>query len=434
MSGEGKKILVIGDAMIDITRRVAVERIAPEAPCPVYRTVGEAEILPGGAARVALQLSRLGARVTLMAPDGGKGIVKERLIDASSGAMVARLDSESVQRFTTAERQEILSAIAGQDAIVMSHYDKGALDGPLCRLIIGTARAEGVPVVADVKRPEKALYRGADIVKGNIAEMTALAGGATDDATMAALAVDLDARAVVMTEGREGATAWEATGGVTRVTGSRQGYRLPEAITGAGDVFTAVLAHATAAGEDVETALAEATAAASFKVASGLPTTVPARALDRSTWKMVDDVKEIAEEQRGKRIVFTNGCFDVFHAGHAALLEGARSMGDCLVVGLNSDSSVERLKGAGRPVNTLEQRAAVLAAMTDVDYIIAFEEDTPLRLIEALRPDVLVKGGDYSRETIVGAGVVESYGGTVATVPLVAGLSSTNILNHGSDE
>jgi len=298
-----------------------------------------------------------------------------------------------------------------------------------------------VPVIVDPKANDLGVYRGCDAVTPNRQEAEAASGVPVDSDADVALAASrihasCGATLVLVTRGDRGLSLWRAPGEVTHVpTRAREVYD----VTGAGDTVLAYFALALAASAPPAEAAQLANAAAGVAV-SRVGTTAVApedvfRALDVAggTGKILDRRQAAdvlgRERSRGRRVVFTNGCFDLLHAGHVALLEQARTKGDLLVVAVNSDASVRRLKGPERPLTTEADRTRVLAALDAVGIVVVFDEDTPMGLIEAFRPDVLVKGGDYTEDRIVGAELVRSYGGRVETIPLVAGRSTTALID-----
>lgn len=454
-------VLVIGDAMCDRYFFGKVERISPEAACPVFADSGGRMSRPGGAANVATQIAHAGLDVMLAAKCGRDAegddlrkmleklrvdctlmfdtapvtTLKERLI-TDANRQVLRIDREESCGFTTEEQEQVLDIIRSgrPDCIVLSDYNKGVHGEGFCRRVIRTAHESGIATIVDIKVPDASRYAGATIVKGNLRECKALAealqipvGGDEERLTdtFAALRAKLECGALCVTCGAEGIMAVSDDGAVIR---QRPVKRTIFDVTGAGDMVTAYLAIGHCRGISLAEAVRYADTAGGLSVTSlGNPLINPREVF--SGVKLID--AEDFEQIRGdRRVVFTNGCFDLLHVGHLDLLSKAREMGDLLVVGLNSDSSVRTLKGAGRPVNKLEHRAAMLSALNSVDYIIPFEDETPAKLVERLRPDVLVKGGDYRREEIAGADFVEANGGQVVTIPFVYDISTTKLLHE----
>ena len=475
----GRRIVVLGDVMLDRFVYGDVERISPEGPIPVLRHSREAAML-GGAGNVARNIATLGGRPVLIAAigadaagdsvmaaapsaeapanDGDAAIegvfvrradvpttVKTRFV--AGGQQLLRVDVEQVRAVDAATAQALLAALAarivGAGALVLSDYAKGVLEPEVIAGAIALARAAGVPVVVDPKRSDVAVYAGADVITPNAAEARAATGCDTrDDEGAAAAAYSYrtmaGARAVVLTRGAQG---------MTIVAGDGAPLHLPTTasevfdVSGAGDTVIATLALALAAGASVPAAAAVANVAAGVAVAKQGTAAVHAaelaRALfDRSVASRDDKVLSgealLARVRRwraeGRRIGFTNGCFDLIHPGHITTLTQSRARCDRLIVGLNSDESVRRLKGPTRPVQVETARAIVLASMAAVDAVVLFGEDTPRELIAAIRPDVLTKGGDYALDEIVGADLVTGWGGEVATIPLADGHSTTAMI------
>ena len=464
-------VLVVGDPILDRYVSGTVERISPEAPIQVLRHEREYESL-GGMTAVAANLARLGARVRLAGllgddaegarlrsllretgiPDDGliaepsrPTTVKTRYIAASHHArqQILRVDRETRGAGGAEADRALLDAVRGAlgdaDVMVLSDYDKGTLSR--CAAYIDAARHAGVKVIVDPKGDDFARYRGATAITPNRAEAGAATGRTVVTAADAAAAARdllerLDLETVFVTLDRDGIFVLErgAEGAAIR-TDPREVYD----VTGAGDNVIAVLAYCLAGGLSPVTAAFLANVAGGIAVEHfGVVTVgwdeIAARiAADRGgDAKLVDPalLERLLDSARhaGRKIVFTNGCFDVLHAGHVDLLRQARAFGDLLVVGLNDDASVRRLKGAGRPVNPLQARAAVLGGLASVDYVVAFAEDTPKEVIERVRPDVLVKGEDWRDKGVVGREFVESRGGRVELVRLTEGFSTTETL------
>jgi D-beta-D-heptose 7-phosphate kinase/D-beta-D-heptose 1-phosphate adenosyltransferase len=468
-------VLVVGDLILDRYVAGRVDRISPEAPIQVLQHEREFE-RPGGAGSVARNLAVLGARVRVVGMVGDDaqatavraelekdGIpldglvvdatrpttVKTRYIAASQHArqQILRVDREKVHAPSaeTARRlfESVRAALPEVDMCVLSDYAKGVLDGAHCAEIVRAARAAGVGVIVDPKGVDFSRYDGATAITPNRNEAGAATGRAvrtTDDAAAAARVL-LDRHGldvVYITLDRDGIFVLERDGeGIAIRTEPREVYD----VTGAGDNVIAVLACAMAGGTSPATAAALANVAGGiavehFGVVSVGWEEMAARvtAAGGGDSKLVEPamLERLLEGARraGRTIVFTNGCFDLLHPGHVDLLERARACGDLLVVGLNEDASVRRLKGAGRPVNDLRARAAVLGGLRSVDYVVPFGEDTPEKIIRRVRPDVLVKGSDWADKGVVGREFVEGYGGRVELLPLVQGHSSTAMLKR----
>jgi D-beta-D-heptose 7-phosphate kinase/D-beta-D-heptose 1-phosphate adenosyltransferase len=472
------RVLVVGDVILDRYVFGCAERISQEAPVPLLR-VDRREVRLGGAASVASMLACLGADVTLAGVVGGdrqapavldllKGYgirtdlvladpdrpttVKERYIGRAHDRhpqQMLRVDFEVRTPLPEALETCLLNGLDAHlsacDVVLVSDYDKGVCTPRLLRHAIDRARAFRIKVLVDpIRGSDYGKYRGATCLTPNRPEAQVASGLAVCNPAEALAAGDkirreLDAEAVIVTLDKDGMALTHADGRrQVFPTRSRQVYD----ITGAGDMVLSVLGLCLAAGADYEAAIALGNVAGGLEVERlGVATLTRddllrdlAAAAPAPPSKMLPP-EELAIElnrrrQQGDRIVFTNGCFDVLHAGHVRYLREARALGQALVVGLNSDASVRRLKGSGRPLNTAEARAEVLAALSCVDFIMVFEEDTPLRLIEAVRPHVLVKGADYRPEQVVGREFVEGQGGQLVLIPLVAGQSTTRLVPH----
>ena len=475
VSGSRKqKALVIGDVMLDAWRFGSVERFSREAPIPLFLENGEPVFSPGGAGNAASLLASLGVDTRLCAVVGddaegsrliallnerGVGtdeltvlpekstMLKQRYYDDTFHERL-RIDREDSPEITAEREEEILlglrERISRYDMIIITEYRKCFLTEHFVRELISMARAHQVPVLVDPAGTDSARYRGAMLIKPNrweLGQLSGLPAGTAETAADAAaeLCRKAECEYVLATLDADGMLLADKNGMLQKEKNSlRQksgnGPGLSYRTIGAGDEVLARFAAAILAGKTVCEAVTAACSiegmkACAEKEASFLNT--KADVVPAQTSKVLDDGGLAMLEPRGragKRLVFTNGCFDIVHAGHVACLQEARRMGDILIVGVNSDASVSRLKGPDRPVWPLQDRMAVLAALECVDYLIPFEDDTPLRLIERLLPDVLVKGGDYQLPDIVGEDVVLSHGGIVQTVPFLEGRSSTAAL------
>ncbi len=446
----------------------ATGRISPEAPVPVVH-VQETDDRPGGAANVAVNLAALGAETSLVGVVGRDSaaaalasILEDRGIRCtfataedrptitktrvqSRGQQLIRLDEENAVAMPgDAMRDALRRSLDGAGAVVLSDYGKGALDDVAA--MIALCRDADVPVLVDPKGTDFSKYRGASLLTPNQSEFEAVAGHATSDDDLVrrarALIDELDLAALLVTRSEKGMLLVEA--GNEPVFLSTQAREVFD-VTGAGDTVIATLAGALASGQALASAAALANLAAGLVVRKiGVATVTPGEisaALHQRGQGgrgLVDDEALLAlvEEARGRneRIVMTNGCFDVLHAGHVAYLEEAKSLGDRLVVAVNDDASVRRLKGKSRPINALEDRLLVLAGLAAVDWVVPFPEDTPARLIGKVLPDVLVKGGDYQPDEIVGARDVLENGGEVRVLAFRDGHSSSRIIDRLNDE
>lgn len=462
-------VLVVGDVMLDQYIWGEVERISPEAPVPIVRATLRDE-KPGGAANVAMNLAGLGACVTLVGICGGDReqqsleslladaaiepwlisvpgaptTTKTRVIAAHQQMM--RLDVEAVPSFSASDHDRLLQSalrvLPDAAVVVLSDYAKGALSEAVCRALIRESRARKIPVLVDPKSRDFARYAGATAICPNIRELAAATGEMGNDLDRLLrlgqeLLRPLDVEFLVVTLGEKGIAVVRRDSREHAPAVVRRVYD----VSGAGDTVIAVLALALACDLQMETAIRLANIAAGIVVSK--VGTVPIQReelLGALSQEMALHAEEkIVSRERllsrvaawragGERVVFTNGCFDLLHVGHISLLEQARRKGDRLVVGLNSDDSVRRVKGAMRPIVGENERARILAALSAVDAVVIFNESTPLSLIEAIRPDVLVKGGDYTQETVVGAREVRAWGGRVELIPLVAGVSTSRLI------
>lgn len=468
-------VLVVGDVMLDQYLWGDVSRISPEAPVPVLRSVHRTHVA-GGAANVAMNLIGLGVTASLagfVGADESASLLRQQVLDAGMSVdalcpwsqpticklrvmagrqQMIRLDTDASAPPSADELNLLLEKlpqeIAKANAVILSDYAKGALPERICRNVIAEARKLGVPVLVDPKGNDFSKYRGATTICPNLQELAvALGGSVTDIGALVASArkaikpLDIEYFTVTMSDRGIRVLHTDPADDISAPAQAREVYD----VSGAGDTVIATLAAAAAAKLDMESAIQLANVAAGI-VVSRLGTAPVDRAnllgtlsseLALSTQEKVVSRAELVDRAaqwraRGERIVFTNGCFDLLHIGHITLLEDAHRMGDRLVIGLNSDASTRRLKGATRPIVGEKERARILAALASTDAVVIFEEDTPLETIDALRPDVLVKGGDYTESTVVGADLVRSWGGRVAIVPTVAGFSTTNIVRKMS--
>jgi D-beta-D-heptose 7-phosphate kinase / D-beta-D-heptose 1-phosphate adenosyltransferase len=471
-------VVCIGDLMLDEFVYGEVSRISPEAPAPVI-AVKRNERVIGGAGNVARNVASLDSRCIFIGvigdDEGGEtlrrafrefGAIeptlvvdpkrptsrKVRFVSEHFSTHLLRADwelAESVGKDVEAELIDRLSAVLPRaGAVVLSDYAKGALTHNVIRAVIDQTRKLGVPVVVDPKGSNFSIYRGATIITPNRKELAdATRRAVTNEAEVAAAAAELastvDAKAVLVTLSEDGVLLHVV--GAKPVHVPAYPVRVRD-VSGAGDTVVAVLAALLALGSDFEAATRAANAAASVVVGKRGTATVsaaelrarllPAAALASEEkivfdWSVADERVEEWRRQ-GQRIGFTNGCFDILHPGHVKVLAKARAACDRLVVGLNSDASVKRLKGEGRPIQDAHARADVLAALEAVDLVVVFEQDTPLELITRLRPQVLVKGGDYRPEEVVGREVVEREGGEVILVDLLPGHSTSGIVRRSA--
>ena len=463
----GRRVLCVGDVMVDRSIYGEVKRISPEAPVPIVRVTRESSEL-GGAGNVVRNLAALGARcafVTTVGDDrAGRNIgdllanlpdvepylrvsrnrettIKSRFFSLD-GHHLLRADRETILPLSADDEADLERAVAVQvgdaDAVILSDYGKGVLTGTLAAKVIAAARAAGKPVIVDPKGSDYSRYEGATLITPNRSELAEAVGVAVDthDAVVAAagtLCERMKATGVLVTRSGEGMTLVTADSVFHFPAETRE----VADVTGAGDTVVATLTLALACGAPLSTAARIANVAAGIVVGRhGTATASPQdivgalRLAGHGGEQKIGDrtealVRVMEWRRQGLKVGFTNGCFDLLHPGHVSLLRQARSACDRLVVGLNSDASVQRLKGPERPVQNEAARAAVMASLSPVDLVVIFSEDTPQALIEALRPDVLVKGADYTKTQVVGGAFVESYGGRVVLADLVAAHSTT---------
>jgi D-beta-D-heptose 7-phosphate kinase/D-beta-D-heptose 1-phosphate adenosyltransferase len=464
-----KHILVLGDLMLDRYIWGDVERISPEAPVPVVRTAHRSE-QPGGAGNVALNIVGLGARATLFGfcGDDGEGKSLEELLRGAGAAtelvkvaghpttsklrivggrqQMLRLDTERTDGYSSESYTELLAkfetALSTADAVILSDYAKGVLTAEVCQQAIRSARGRGIPVLVDPKQRDLSRYRGATTICPNLSELSAATGvasGNLDEILSAGqkLVRELDLEYLTATLSEKGIALLRGDSRFIAPAAARQVFD----VSGAGDTVIATLALALAGGLKAEIAVQLANVTAGIAVSK--VGTVPVNR-DELLMSLMPQIELQAQEKvlplqalqarvtawrsAGESVVFTNGCFDLLHIGHITLLEDARREGSRLIVAINSDASVQKLKGPTRPIVGEKERGRVLAALAAVDAVVVFDEPTPLNLIEALRPDVIVKGGDYNEDTVVGAKEVRSWGGRVKIVPIVEGFSTSKLI------
>jgi len=458
------QVLVAGDIMLDSYWHGASSRISPEAPVPVV-DVDHSEERIGGAGNVALNLASLGASVTVIGvvgdDDAGKALkVKMEAANISCDLQVSsskptikklriisqhqqllRLDFEDY--FTKEDSLKVSkkteALLFGSGVLVLSDYGKGSLQDP-CPLI-KLARKHKIPVLIDPKGTDFDRYKGATILTPNFSEFQAVVGPCSSEKMLAEngaiLMASLDIEALLITRSDKG---------MTLLRQDLPPFHLPANarevfdVTGAGDTVISVLAGALASGVEILDAVRMANIAAGIVVGKLGTSSISQLELSKAISKdqgaefgITNDEQLIAgvleARSRGEKIVFTNGCFDILHAGHVSYLKQAKESGDRLILAINDDNSVSNLKGPGRPINSVDQRMAVLAALESVDWVISFGDSTPKRLLELIKPDVLVKGGDYSPKEVVGCEIVQSYGGKVSVLGFFEGCSTTSIVN-----
>ena len=457
-------VTVIGDVMLDRFWSGGSRRISPEAPVPVVNVMSQ-EDRAGGAGNVAVNLAHLGIDVSLVGlcgeddharalrtcveatgvrwnvmPCGGETIVKLRVL--SRNQQLLRMDFESPlasygnDLFVGYARQHLADA----DLVVFSDYAKGSLS--MVDRLLEVCREMGKPTLVDPKGLDFERYRGATVLTPNLAELEAIVGPCNDETALLekteTLRVSLDVQAILVTRSEAGMTLIQAGSPPQHLAASaREVYD----VTGAGDTVIAVMAGCLSAGLPLSESARFANQAAGIVVAKlgtasvtpaelrAIPTSEPRLSNKTGVMSESDLLVEIEQAKlTGQRVVMTNGCFDILHPGHVSYLQQASAQGDLLVVAVNDDDSVRRLKGPSRPVNPTADRMAILAALACVEFVVPFSEDTPARLIEAVAPDVLVKGGDYKVEEIAGHESVLARGGRVITLGFVEGHSTSGLL------
>lgn len=454
------KVLIVGDLMLDRYWMGGTGRISPEAPVPVVK-VEQSDDKPGGAANVALNAASLGAQVTLLGlcgQDEAADTLEKKLTALKVDCQFVRLpDYETITKlrvmsrnqqlirldfersFVDADQQDLLACFAAAvpeaDVVILSDYAKGSLQQ--VQQLIQMARTSGKAVVVDPKGSDFTRYRGATLLTPNMSEFEHIVGACDSEQQIVdkgqQLCNELDLAALLVTRSEQGMTLLEE---------AQQALHLPAKarevydVTGAGDTVISTLALGLGVGLATADAAALANLAASIVVAKLGTASVTVNELQHADLQKLGGVVNQAQLQlamqqaraRGERIVMTNGCFDILHAGHVSYLDAARQLGDRLIVAVNSDESVTRLKGEGRPINPLDRRMAVLAGLAAVDWVVPFGDDTPQALIATLLPDILVKGGDYRIEQIAGGKEVQDNGGEVRVLHFEQGVSTTRII------
>ncbi|MDR5903892.1 bifunctional D-glycero-beta-D-manno-heptose-7-phosphate kinase/D-glycero-beta-D-manno-heptose 1-phosphate adenylyltransferase HldE [Franzmannia qiaohouensis] len=461
---EHARVLVVGDAMLDRYWHGGTSRISPEAPVPVVR-VEEADDRPGGAANVALNIASLGGHAGLaglVGDDANADLLTASLEDAgvsthfqrsseiptitklrvmSRNQQLIRLDFEQGlgEVDTSALLAQVEAALDGVDLVILSDYGKGTLNR--IEELIALVRGAGKRVLVDPKGSDFRRYRGASVITPNLTEFETVVGACRSDEELAAkgeaLRAELELEALLITRSEKG---------MTLIRGDHVPLHLPTRarevfdVTGAGDTVIGVLGLALAADHGFAEAMTLANLAAGLVVAKPGTATLSIAELYTAVhgdklaeFGVIDEAPLIeavrAAQARGERVVMTNGCFDILHAGHVAYLEHARQLGDRLIVAVNDDASIGRLKGPKRPINPLARRMQVLSGLGAVDWVVPFGEDTPQRLIEAVLPDILVKGGDYRPEDIAGGQAVRDAGGEVRVLGFEDGVSTTAMIS-----
>jgi D-beta-D-heptose 7-phosphate kinase/D-beta-D-heptose 1-phosphate adenosyltransferase len=448
------KVLVIGDLMLDEYVFGSVSRISPEAPVPVV-SVSNRKFVLGGAANVALNISSLGVSTTLMGIIGKdaegeiflqnlnrSGInfeglksktrittVKTRII--GNDRQIVRYDKEQTNEFNIEEQNEFIdklkNAMKNSAIIVISDYRKGVCSEKICREIIESANKSGQQVIVDPKQSDWSRYSGAHIITPNFKEFC------ETGKTIEKLLEDYRMQHILITRSQDGMSLVNKNGTKNFKSEAKDVYD----VSGAGDTVVGTIAAFLAKGAELCEAVEISNIAAGIAVGkvgtyAVTLTDIKNAIHSKSGQKLLsmENIADIADiwKKQSKKIVFTNGCFDIIHAGHISLLKQAKQFGDILIVGLNSDASVKQLKGETRPINNEGDRAEVLCAFEFVDAVTIFSEQTPLELIKKILPDVLVKGADYTLQTVVGADIVAANGGKVELVKLIEGKSSSKVI------
>lgn len=462
-----KPILVIGDVMLDTYYYGDIKRISPEAPVPVFRKGTERHVL-GGAGNVAANLAAAGQNVSVMAVigrDENGNILKKIFCDnkinidmlisldrnttvktrflATNNQQVLRLDVENTDDLTDEEYKTLLDILEKRigefELILLSDYMKGLFSYNFTQGVIRIAKEHSVPVIIDVKDPHIAKYKNAFLLKPNLNELRTLTGMPviSDEEIIEAsekLRKSSECSYVLTTCGSRGMVL---VGNGSPFFVESVGQEVFD-VTGAGDTTIAYLAACIVNGIPLMEAVEIANYAAGIQVGKAGTSSVYWHEVREQLVNqkqgtihkllMSDAIDTFRKEHKDKKIVFTNGCFDILHIGHIRYLQEAAKLGDVLVLGLNSDASIKRLKGLNRPINYEKDRAEMLCALGFIDYVVIFDEDTPLDLIKRIQPDVLVKGGDYSNEYVIGTNEVEARGGKLVLIPFVEGKSTTNII------
>lgn len=457
-------ILVLGDVMLDRYWFGDTSRISPEAPVPIVKIDG-ADNRPGGAGNVALNIAALGAKVTLLGLTGNDEAAKtlEQQLEAaavqhdfcksdqiatiiklrviSRHQQIIRLDFE--EKLAQQNKAELIEKFKQHlnhvNLVILSDYSKGTLSDP--QVFIELARAANVPVLVDPKSTDYNIYRSASIITPNFKEFESVVGHCEHEHEILSKGRELlkkfNLESLLVTRGEAGMTLIQANDVTHLPAYAREVFD----VTGAGDTVIGVLGAAYSAGVSLVQATTLANLAASIVVGKLGAATVSTPELQGALSGKMSFAKGIVNEEQlihavndarsqGKKIVFANGCFDILHAGHVTYLQMAAQLGDHLIVAVNTDDSIQRLKGANRPINHLEHRMTVLAGLGVVEWVVPFADDTPERLLKLIKPDLLVKGGDYRMDQIVGADIVRSYGGDVRIMNHNIKTSSTAILNQ----
>ena len=457
------RLLVIGDVMLDRYWHGAASRVSPEAPVPVVR-VGNREDRPGGAGNVALNVAALGSAAHLIGVVGNDEAAEElhsrlsaagvycdflhsddkptvtKLRVISQHQQLIRLDFEQLLEPPDVEGllKQASILIDDSDVMLLSDYGKGALQD--VQQLIKLGRSKKIPIIVDPKGTDFKKYKGATLMTPNLSEFEAFVGKSENEEEFVdkglKLLSDLALEALLITRGEHGMTLLRPNSPELHLPARAQEVF---DVTGAGDTVISVLASAIAAGESISDATALANIAAGLVVGKLGTAAISGPELRRAVLDEQSSGRGVMTAQQlifavqdakanGEKIIFTNGCFDIIHAGHVGYLTEAKGLGDRLIVAINSDDSVRRIKGAGRPINPVERRMAVLGGLEAVDWVVNFSEDTPEPLLKELQPDILVKGGDYNIDGVVGGEYVKSYGGEVKALEFLDNCSTSAIV------
>jgi D-beta-D-heptose 7-phosphate kinase/D-beta-D-heptose 1-phosphate adenosyltransferase len=461
---DSARVLVVGDVMLDRYWHGATSRISPEAPVAVVK-VQNTKDSPGGAANVALNLAALGSAASVVGLVGDDATGRELETSLNAAGVLCDFhrvaDKPTITKLRVVSRHQQLIRLdfeepfAKDDArqlqpkvaellknvgvVVLSDYNKGALGE--VQTLIRMARAAGVPVMVDPKGGDFSIYRGATLLKPNLHEFEAIVGRCANEMELVTkgqkLLRELELESLLITRGEHG---------MTLIRDKEPEQHFPARardvfdVTGAGDTVIAVVAASVAASKPLSEAVALANIAAGLAVAKLGTAAISGPELRREIQRDGGSDRGVMTRQQlmlavadakahGESIVFTNGCFDIIHAGHVGYLRQAKQQGNRLIVAINDDASVKRLKGEGRPINSIDRRMAVVAGLESVDWVVSFAEDTPEDLLRDIQPHVLVKGGDYGIDKVVGADIVRSYGGEVRVLGLEENCSTSAIVN-----
>lgn len=468
------RICIIGDLLLDQYVFGSVNRISPEAPVPVLLH-SQLSSVPGGAANVAVNAAALGCKVDLIGVIGQdragdalhdilapcvnvelSGIIadptwttitKTRVL--SGRQQIVRIDEERISNFSEKTIAQLIeaaqAAIEKADVLVCSDYAKGVLSDVVLRAVIDAGRKRGIPVIVDPKRKTFNAYRGATLITPNRAEILQATGlplrTEKEIENAARAASEQFGGDVLLTRSEDGMTLWRQNRKLTHVSARKSEV---SDVSGAGDTVLATVASVLSAGQALETAVVIATAAAAISV-SKLGTAIVSRVElsqelrsemhDAGNLVSIEEAKDIVENWRrhGAQVVFTNGCFDLVHPGHIGLIRAAAKEGDKLIVALNTDASIKKLKGESRPLQDEIARATVIGALRDVDLVVFFNEETPLELIKELKPHVIVKGADYKEEQVAGGDFIKEYGGRVVLAKILEGRSTSSLVRKAKN-